>query len=143
MNVLILDRSELARVVKAILNSHEHRSFQSRSLDGAERILRRESVDAIVLNVGSMGRCSAQWVRTWLWGRRPSPRIVVIAAEELEADERALLEVYHATLLEPPITPRLLLNALGEARHGARPKRRPISRRFRGTIKPAKPSTDD
>ena len=143
MNVLILDRSELARVVKAILNSHEHRSLQARSLDAAERILRRETVDAIVLNVGSMGPRSALWVRTWLWGQRPSPRIVVIAAEELETDERALLEVYRATLLEPPITPRLLLNALGEARHGTGPKRRPLSKRFPGTIKPAQPPTDD
>ena len=137
MNVLILDRSGLARVVKAILSSHGHQSFQTPSLDGAEQILRRESVDAIVLNVGSMGPLSALWLRTWLWGQQPpSPRIVVISAEELETNERALLKVYRAILLEPPITPRLLLNALGKAGHDTPPKRRTRSRRLSGTTDP-------
>ena len=112
-------------------------------MNGAERILRCETVDAIILNVESMGPRSALWVRTLLWGQRPSPRVAVIAGEELEAEERALLEVWGATLLEPSITPRRLLETLGEVRHGTRPKRRPRSRRPPGTIKPAQPPTDD
>ena len=139
MNVLILDRSELARVVRAILYSNGHRSLQARTLENAERMLRRETVDAIVLNVQSMGPLCTRWVRTWLWGQRSSPRVVVIAAEELDVDERGLLEVYRATVPEPPITPRLLLDALGETRRGGRPKPRTRSKRLPGSIRPGKP----
>jgi len=114
MDVLILrPEHALARVVETILKSHGHRSLQSATAEDAERILRHETVHAVILVGPSIGVGGRPWLRSWLSKQgRSLPPLLVIAAEELGALDRAEIEAHPSILLDSPISPRRLLEAL-------------------------------
>jgi len=111
--LVVEDEVQVAEMLERILEQLGNRCVRASSTEAAELVLRRESVDAVTLDLGMPGRGGLAWLET-VAAERPdlARRTLVITGQRLDSDCVERLTRCGAGVLAKPFTLDHLQDAL-------------------------------
>jgi DNA-binding response OmpR family regulator len=106
LNILVIeDEAHVAELIRTILEEMGNVCLLARSAEEADRVLDRQAVDAVTLDLGMPGRDGLEWLGS-VAGRNPSlaRRTLIITGMQLESEVILLVTRYGAGVLAKPFT---------------------------------------
>jgi diguanylate cyclase (GGDEF)-like protein len=117
------ERAINRRFLTALLQERGHRVLQAADGDEAQRIVRAENPEVVIIEILASGMDACQFA-VWLDAEAAiRPRLIFRAPSCIEAEGRAVSEAFGASFLVQPANPEAVLESVSSALAGPAPEK--------------------